>query len=315
MDFYDRVGRMALGSRLRRLGDRMAEDAAKVYALYGNQFQPRWFPVFHVLTERSEESVTAIADDIGHTHASVSQIVREMKRAGFVTLEKGRKDSRKTFVSLSPAGRRAEKCMRAQYRDVGAAVETLLSETRSDLWQAVAVCEQALARKSLYDRVDAERRRRECEAIRIVDFEPRYARAFRTINEEWIRTHFGFEDADRAALENPQKTVIDAGGSILIALDKGRPVGVCALVPHGERCFELAKMGVRPAARGKGIGHKLGVAAIEWARAQGANRLYLESNRSLESAIHLYRKLGFEEVDGGVSPYARCDIQMELRLG
>jgi len=101
MDFYDRVGIMALGSRLRRLGDRLAEDAVTIYGLYGTELQPRWFPVFYLLAERGEESVSAIADEIGHTHASVSQILREMVDAGYAKLRKQKADGRKTFVALS----------------------------------------------------------------------------------------------------------------------------------------------------------------------------------------------------------------------
>ena len=40
----------------------------------------------------------------------------------------------------------------------------------------------------------------------------------------------------------------------------------------------------------------------------------LESNTILDPAINLYRKLGFEPVQGGVSPYDRCNIQMEMWL-
>ena len=46
----------------------------------------------------------------------------------------------------------------------------------------------------------------------------------------------------------------------------------------------------------------------------GATRVYLESNTILEPAINLYRKLGFKSVEGGASPYGRCNIQMEVWL-
>ena len=58
----------------------------------------------------------------------------------------------------------------------------------------------------------------------------------------------------------------------------------------------------------------LGKALLDRAREVGATRVYLESNTILEPAIHLYRKLGFKRVEGGASPYDRCNIQMEVRL-
>jgi ribosomal protein S18 acetylase RimI-like enzyme len=47
--------------------------------------------------------------------------------------------------------------------------------------------------------------------------------------------------------------------------------------------------------------------------AAGGKRIILYSNTKLETAIALYRKLGFKEIplDG---PYKRSDIKMELLL-
>ncbi len=83
---------------------------------------------------------------------------------------------------------------------------------------------------------------------------------------------------------------------------------------QGESCFELAKMAVSLVAQGKGTGWLLGQAGIQKAKAHGADRLYLESNTDLKPAIGLYRKLGFHEIYGAVSPYRRCNIQMEMLL-
>jgi hypothetical protein len=53
--------------------------------------------------------------------------------------------------------------------------------------------------------------------------------------------------------------------------------------------------------------------AIAQAKALSADKIILYSNTMLETAITLYRKLGFVEVplDG---PYKRSDIKMELNL-
>jgi len=52
----------------------------------------------------------------------------------------------------------------------------------------------------------------------------------------------------------------------------------------------------------------------EKAKALGAKKLFLESNRILTPALSLYQKLGFVEMVGATSPYERSDIQMELIL-
>src|ERR1700759_2487329 len=126
MDFYDRTGKMALGSRLRRLSEQMTEQAAAIYDLYQVDLQPKWFPVFYLLSATEEKSITDIAREIGHTHPSVSQIVREMASRGYVVEKRGEEDGRKNFVLLSPAGKQVREKMQAQLDDVTAAIEAAM---------------------------------------------------------------------------------------------------------------------------------------------------------------------------------------------
>src|ERR1700755_1716864 len=104
MDFYDRTGKMALGSRLRRLSEQMTEQAAAIYDLYQIDFQPKWFPVFYSLSPTEEKSITDIAREGGTTHPSGSEPARERAAKGYVAEKKGEADGRKNFVLLSPTG-------------------------------------------------------------------------------------------------------------------------------------------------------------------------------------------------------------------
>lgn len=315
MDFFDAVGKMALGSRLRRLSERLTEDAAKVYTLYGVSLQPKWFPVFYILSQGGERTVTALADAIGQSHPSVIKIVREMSRKGFV-LEKGDpKDRRKTVVRLSKKGLDITGKIIYQYEDVGNAVDEVLLQTHNDLWAAIGEWEYMLDQKSLLRRVLEQKKKRESRDVTIVAYTPKYAKAFRTLNEEWIKRYFKIEASDRKALNHPQ-AIINKGGYIAVALYKDDPVGVCALMKTDDPQypFEMAKMAVSPAMQGKNIGWMLAQAIITKAKEKGARNLYLESNTILKPAISLYNKLGFQKVAAHPSPYERSNIQMELLL-
>jgi len=330
MDFYEKTGKMALGSRLRRLSEQMTEQSAGVYNLYEVDLQPKWFPVFYSLSEGEEKSITDIAREIGHTHPSVSQIVREMVGKGYLIEKKGgmessgkkggaeaieRKrpvDGRKNFVVLSEAGIKVLDKMQHQLEDVTTAIEKVMKETQYDLWKAIGEWEFLLEQKSLLRRVQEEKKLRESNEVQIVDYSPVYAKAFHDLNEEWITTWFKMEEEDHHALEHPKEHILDGGGHIYIALYKGQPVGACAIIRMKDGGFELAKMAVSPMAKGKGIGWLLGRACIGKARELGGTRVYLESNTRLKPAISLYHKLGFRKIAGPPSPYERCDIQMEL---
>ncbi len=308
------TGKMALGSRLRRLSEQMTEQAAGIYDLYQVDLQPKWFPVFYSLSPTQEKSITDIAREIGHTHPSVSQIVREMAAKGYVTEKKGELDGRKNFVLLSAAGESVRQKMQPQFEDVTSAIEKTMKETHHDLWKAIAEWELLLEQKSLLRRVHEEKKTRESSLVEIVDFQPNWQPAFRQLNEEWITKYFRMEESDYKALDHPQEYILDKGGHIYMALYKGEAVATCALIPMDDGGFELAKMAVSPRARGLGIGYLIGKACIEKARTLGAPRVYLESNTALKPAINLYHKLGFRKAAGPPSPYERSNIQMELPL-
>ena len=151
-------------------------------------------------------------------------------------------------------------------------------------------------------------------AVHVVPYDRSHHEAFRRLNEAWISRYFRLEAPDRRVLDAPQEEILDKGGHILVAVRDGEPIGVCALLRVDGHTFELAKMAVAEPARGLGVGYQLGEAAKARARAAGATRVILESNTVLAPAIALYHKLGFVEVQGLHSEYARCNIHMAVEL-
>jgi GNAT superfamily N-acetyltransferase/predicted transcriptional regulator len=316
MQFFDTVGKLALGSRLRLLTERITEDAVQIYRMYDIDMQPKWFPVFYVLSNGETKTITGIAKEIGHSHPSVSKIISEMTAKGFVKEKKDKADGRRNMVYLSTKGKQVTEKIQDQYTDVNSAIETLSAGTRNDLWKAIGEWEFLLDQQTLLRRVQEERKQRESAKVKIVNYQPAHQQAFRKLNEEWITTWFKMEEADYKALDNPKGYILDKGGHILIALYDGELVGTCALIKMDDPNydFELAKMAVSPHARGKNIGWLLGQAVIRKAKSLGARKIYLESNTILKPAINLYQKLGFKKVAGHTTPYERCNIQMELEV-
>ncbi|MFD0794615.1 GNAT family N-acetyltransferase [Mucilaginibacter litoreus] len=314
MEFYNKVGKMALGSRLRRLSEKLSEQAGEVYSLYHIDMNPKWFPVFYALAEGEPKSIMQIASEIGHSHPSVSTIAKEMVKYGIAKEVKSNTDGRKNYLTLTDKGLQINQQIQVQYADVNAAVENALAETQYNIWKAIEEWEFLLEQKSLLNRVKHERKQREQSHVQIIDYTPQHQQAFRQLNEEWITTWFKMEESDYKALDHPDEYIIDKGGHIFIALYNEEPVGACALIKMDNNMYELAKMAVSPKAKGMGIGFSLGQACIEKAKELGAEKLYLESNTILKPAISLYHKLGFKKITGIPSPYERCNIQMEREL-
>ncbi len=153
--------------------------------------------------------------------------------------------------------------------------------------------------------------------IVIREFAPGDAEAFRKLNEEWIVRYFELEDPDREMLNDPQGAILDRGGKIFVAERNGEVVGCCALLAAHAGEFEVAKMAVSPNCQGSGIGKRVLQCVIQAARDSGATRLTLETNRKLAVAIGLYESVGFQHIPPSripPSPYARCDVAMEMFL-
>ncbi|HEV7380232.1 MAG TPA: GNAT family N-acetyltransferase [Dyadobacter sp.] len=149
--------------------------------------------------------------------------------------------------------------------------------------------------------------------IEILDYQPQYAIHFEKINKAWLETYFTMEPIDQYVLENPKEAILDHGGAILFAKSEKGIVGAVALKFVEPNVYELTKMGVDLASRGQGIGNQLCAGALLKAKKMGANKVILYSNRILENAIHIYKKLGFQEVALD-TVYKRSDIKMEVNL-
>ena len=153
-------------------------------------------------------------------------------------------------------------------------------------------------------------------AIKIIDFDTKYAQSFYDLNIEWLKTFFYVEPFDEEVLSKPKTYIIEKGGSIFFATKDNKVIGTVALMPTEDKnVLELTKMAVLPEERGQKIGQQLLQHCIDFGKQQNLKALLLYSNTKLENAIYLYRKYGFKELDlEKDSPYVRSDIKMLLQL-
>ncbi len=147
--------------------------------------------------------------------------------------------------------------------------------------------------------------------VEIVSFRRELAADFSRLNREWIDRLFVMEAADRKLLDDPETAIIAQGGMIFFAIEAGVVLGTGAAIRIDADRYELAKMGVSPAAQGRGLGRLIGQAAIAFAAERGARQIELLTNSSLAPAITLYEKLGFEHrAMPATSDYVRSDVYM-----
>jgi ribosomal protein S18 acetylase RimI-like enzyme len=153
------------------------------------------------------------------------------------------------------------------------------------------------------------------ELIKIVDYKAGHAYHFERLNKAWIEKYFWLEGRDKWVLENPHEAILSKGGAILMATYNGVVAGTVALKKVSEEVYEFTKMAVDEAYRRRGIAKALTYASFDKAKALGATKVILYSNRVLTPAITMYHKLGFTEVPIEKDVvYQRSDIKMEIDL-
>jgi len=308
-----------LGSRLKRLAERMQGDVATIATRAGLEIQPSQYPLLATLDRDGPQTIGALTQAMELSQPAVTRTVAKLVEAGLVAVTRMGRDQRRKTVSLTEAGKAAIARSKATvWPQVEAAVREVLDGLPGSLLADIDMIEARLGERPLSERARDIRAGSNADGLTIVEYDDALAEHFRDINAQWIGSMYQLEATDRDVLDHPRERFIDAGGAILFVAAEGLGiVGTCALQKTGDRQYELTKMGVLEAARGRKAGAFLLAAIIARAQSMGAERLYLLSNSKSEAAIHLYEKLGFAHDEGIMAEfgarYARCNVAMLYR--
>jgi putative acetyltransferase len=95
----------------------------------------------------------------------------------------------------------------------------------------------------------------------------------------------------------------------------GKVVGGAGIYPTQhlpEGTCELVKMYLLPDVRNIGLGSRLIEQCLDFAKTAGYKQVYIETMPELQKAVTLYKKFGFEHLDGpmGITEHYGCSIWM-----
>jgi len=105
MNFYEELGYLVLGSRMRRLSEAFLSEINKTYQTAGIAFDASWFPVFYLLSKKESISIKELSDTTGVSHPAASQLVSNLKNKKLLKTTTSSKDGRLQLVQLTKAGR------------------------------------------------------------------------------------------------------------------------------------------------------------------------------------------------------------------
>lgn len=156
MNFYQSLGFLFFGTRLKRLSEAFLNDINKVYKKHKISFDASWFPVFYLLAEDGEVSIRAISNELRISHSAASQMVSSLQQKGFIKSTVSKKDARHKVVTFTAKGQKLLQKVQPVWNALQQAMEELSSETvqSKKILEALTAMENNLQKKSVFERVE-----------------------------------------------------------------------------------------------------------------------------------------------------------------
>ena len=143
-------------------------------------------------------------------------------------------------------------------------------------------------------------------AIRIILNEYLSFIAKELIRQPW-NYNLDVEYAVNFTMNNLDKFAEPDGRLLLVEVD-GEIAATISLRKIREDAGEIKRMYVKPKFRGKKLGNLMVEKVISISEENGFSKLFLDTSSFMSSAVSLYKKYGFKEIDS----YPECIVSKEL---
>lgn len=156
MNFYQSLGFLFFGTRLKRLSEAFLNDINKLYKKHKISFDASWFPVFYLLAQDGEVSIRTISNELRISHSAASQMVSSLQQKGFIKSTVSKKDARHKVVTFTSKGQKLLQKVQPVWNALQQAMEELSSETvqSKKILEALTAMENNLQKQSVFERVE-----------------------------------------------------------------------------------------------------------------------------------------------------------------
>lgn len=156
MNFYQQLGFLVFGSRLKRLGDNFLNDVNKIYKQHNISFDASWFPVFYILSQRDEASIKEISDELNVSHSAISQLISSLQQKGLIKSVAAKKDARHRAITFTAKGQKLLTKIQPVWNALEQAMEQLSSENAQSkkILETLTALEKNLQKETVFDRVE-----------------------------------------------------------------------------------------------------------------------------------------------------------------
>ena len=143
---------LVLGNLLQRLTENLRKEAQLFYRSQNIDFEPKWFPVIYVLSQRKAISVVELSQEIGYSHPTTISLLKELEKKELIGSTKDAKDERKRLITLTEKANQLIEQLQPLWAVMTQALVEL-TDTENNLYKAINEVNQNLKTKNLFDRM------------------------------------------------------------------------------------------------------------------------------------------------------------------
>jgi DNA-binding MarR family transcriptional regulator len=158
-DIVRALGFLPLGSRFRRIGERLQADTQRIMEEMGAPLQAGQHPFLAAIDRHGPLAIGEIAEAVGITQPGATRAVKELVELGLLRAEQAPDDQRRKVISLTVAGQDlVDEAKRTVWPRIHDAVEDLCAGLTGPLLDQLAAIEDGLAEKPLNRRANGKSR-------------------------------------------------------------------------------------------------------------------------------------------------------------
>ena len=155
-DVVKSLGYLCLGSRFRRIGERLQADTQQVIEELGVSIQAAQYPFLGAIDRLGPLTIGELAQAVGITQPGATRTASQLMELGLLDMQPSAEDQRRRVVSLTPKGQELVDYSRQQvWPHIAAAVADLCRDLNGPLLEQLAAIEDGLAEAPLTRRTSA----------------------------------------------------------------------------------------------------------------------------------------------------------------
>ncbi|WP_298502266.1 winged helix DNA-binding protein [uncultured Maribacter sp.] len=151
---FEQFGRLVGASAFRRISEKLYAEGDRVYKESGIDFKTVWSPVYHALACAEDKlTINDIALQVGFTHITVKNVLKELKERELVHVVINPDDGRSKLVGLSDKGITLLEELKPVWKEYSKALDSIYNNKHLEVMELFDSIELEIDKMPIIDRM------------------------------------------------------------------------------------------------------------------------------------------------------------------